>query len=111
LTGGIGTVGVVAVIGTIGGVTSILSVSGGVAAGGGMATVVAAGDWGVLSHPDTNQPPSTIMADAIQARFPADFFMTGTPSRRRSGHTAIDDDGRNPAGLGNPCCYRTFPRP
>jgi len=36
------------VIGTIGGVTSILSDSGAVAGGGGMATVAAAGDWGAV---------------------------------------------------------------
>ena len=48
LTGWFGMVGVISVIGTIGGVTSILSDSGAVAGGGGMATVAAAGDWGAV---------------------------------------------------------------
>jgi hypothetical protein len=73
-------VDVVWMIGTVVGVTSELSDSGGVAGGGGMATVVAAGDWGVLSHPDTNQQPITIMAEAIQARGRADFVITDAPS-------------------------------
>ena len=80
LTVGVGTVDVVSVIGTIGSVTSIPSDAGEVAGGGGMATVVAAGDSGVLSHPDTNQQPNKIMADAIQACGPAEFFMIVTPS-------------------------------
>ena len=80
MTGGLGIVGVVSATGTISGITSPFSDSGEVAGGGGMATVVAAGDWNVLSHPDTNQQPNTIMAAVTQVCGPAEFFMIATPS-------------------------------
>jgi hypothetical protein len=107
---GVGIVDVVSATGMTSEITSAISDSGEGAGVGGMATVVAAGDWVALSHPDSIRPPNTIMAETIQTRDPADFVMALTPSGALT-PLAIDDDGRNRASPINPCCYRTFPRP